>query len=106
MVTLNKRIVIAGCRDYFDYSQAIEYIDMCLRNIRNQFTIIIVSGGCRGADMLGLRYAAENKMDFEIYKADWTHFGRAAGPLETVVWRRYVIMLFASGTGKAKVHFQ
>ena len=81
MVTLEKRIVIAGCRDYFDYSQAKEYIDMCLRNIRNQFTIIIVSGGCRGADMLGLRYAAENKMDFEIYKADWTHFGRAAGPL-------------------------
>lgn len=78
---MDKRVVIAGCRDYFNYSQAKEYIDMCLRNIRNQFTIIIVSGGCRGADMLGLRYAAENKMDFEIYKADWTHFGRAAGPL-------------------------
>lgn len=31
--------------------------------------------------MLGLRYAAESKMDFEIYKADWTHFGRAAEPL-------------------------
>jgi len=78
---LEKRVVIAGCRNYFDYAQAKKYIDLCLKNIRKQFTIIIISGGCRGADMIGLRYATENNMTFEVYNADWIHFGKAAGPL-------------------------
>jgi len=78
---LEKRVVIAGCRNYFDYAQAKKYIDLCLKNIRKQFTIIIISGDCRGADMIGLRYATENNMTFEVYNADWIHFGKAAGPL-------------------------
>lgn len=78
---MEKRVVIAGCRNYFDYAQAKKYIDLCLKNIRKQFTIIIISGGCRGADMIGLRYATENNMTFEVYNADWIHFGKAAGPL-------------------------
>ena len=81
MNILEKRVVIAGCRNYFDYAQAKKYIDLCLKNIRKQFTIIITSGGCRGADMIGLRYATENNMTFEVYNADWIHFGKAAGPL-------------------------
>ena len=80
MNILEKRVVIAGCRNYFDYAQAKKYIDLCLKNIRKQF-IIIISGGCRGADMIGLRYATENNMTFEVYNADWIHFGKAAGPL-------------------------
>lgn len=78
---MEKRVVIAGCRNYFDYAQAKKYIDLCLKNIRKQFTIIIISGGCRGAGMIGLRYATENNMTFEVYNADWIHFGKAAGPL-------------------------
>lgn len=81
MNILEKRVVIAGCRNYFDYAQAKKYIDLCLKNIRKQFTIIIISGGRRGADMIGLRYATENNMTFEVYNADWIHFGKAAGPL-------------------------
>lgn len=81
MNILEKRVVIAGCRNYFDYAQAKKYIDLCLKNTRKQFTIIIISGGCRGADMIGLRYATENNMTFEVYNADWIHFGKAAGPL-------------------------
>lgn len=81
MNILEKRVVIAGCRNYFDYAQAKKYIDLCLKNIRKQFTIIIISGGCREADMIGLRYATENNMTFEVYNADWIHFGKAAGPL-------------------------
>lgn len=81
MNILEKRVVIAGCRNYFDYAQAKKYIDLCLKNIRKQFTIIIISGGCHGADMIGLRYATENNMTFEVYNADWIHFGKAAGPL-------------------------
>ena len=39
---------------------------MLKKNIRKQFTIIIISGGCRGADMIGLRYATENNMTLKF----------------------------------------
>ena len=55
-----KRVVIAGCRDFEDYKVAKEYIDFCLSNIRKENEIIIVSGGAKGADSLGERYAKEN----------------------------------------------
>ncbi|MBQ8495398.1 MAG: DUF2493 domain-containing protein [Clostridia bacterium] len=39
-----------------------------------------MSGGCRGADKLGERYAEENGIPTERYSADWQRYGRAAGP--------------------------
>ena len=42
--------------------------------------MIFISGGCRGADSLGERYAAENGFETEIYPAVWGKYGRAAGP--------------------------
>lgn len=85
-----KRIVIAGCRDYTDYEAAKAYIDHCIANIRNENTIVIVSGGARGADALGERYAKENGFQIERYLADWNKYGRFAGP------RRNKIMAQAS----------
>ncbi len=75
-----KRVVIAGCRDYTNYEEAREYIDCCVSDIRQKYQIIIVSGGCRGADMLGERYARENGFEIERYHADWETYGRSAGP--------------------------
>ncbi len=75
-----KRIAVAGCRHYENYCEAKEYIDFCISKIRKKYTLIFVSGGCRGADSLGERYAAENGFETEIYPADWGKYGRAAGP--------------------------
>lgn len=75
-----KRIVVAGCRDYNDYNDAKEYIDMCIREIRKRHTLVFLSGGCRGADMLGERYARENGFEIEKYYADWQRYGKSAGP--------------------------
>ena len=74
------RIVVAGCRDYNNYEQAKEYIDFCISNIRKENKIIIVSGGARGADALGERYAKENRFEIERYLADWDTYGKSAGP--------------------------
>ena len=75
-----KRVVIAGCRDYDNYDEAKAYIDICLSNIRKTNEIIIVSGGAKGADSLGERYAEENGFKVEKYPADWVRYGRSAGP--------------------------
>lgn len=75
-----KRVVIAGCRDYTNYDEAREFIDHCLSNIRKDNDIIIISGGTRGADALGERYAKENGLKIERYPADWGTYGKSAGP--------------------------
>lgn len=75
-----KRIVVAGCRDYENYREAKAYIDFCISKIRKNYTLIFVSGGCKGADMLGERYAKENGFKIERYIADWEKYGKSAGP--------------------------
>ena len=75
-----KRVVVAGCRDYTDYENAKQFIDFCISNIRKNNEIIIVSGGAKGADMLGERYARENGLKIERYLADWETYGKSAGP--------------------------
>lgn len=59
-VIMIKRVVVAGCRDYYDYEDASSFIEMCISNIRTKYKLIFVSGGCRGADSLGERFAKEN----------------------------------------------
>ena len=76
-----KRVVIAGCRDYNNYDEAKAFIDSCISNIRKQNKIIIVSGGARGADALGERYAWENGFEIERHPADWEKHGKSAGPI-------------------------
>ena len=75
-----KRIVVAGTRDFEDYGIAREFIDMCISDIRQKYKLVFVSGCCRGADMLGERYAKENGFEIERHPADWERFGRSAGP--------------------------
>ena len=74
-----KRIVIAGSRNYNDYNKAKTYIDFCISDIRNKYNIIIISGGAKGADTLGERYANENGFAIERYLADWEQQGKKAG---------------------------
>ena len=79
-----KRIVVAGCRSYNDYDNAKAYIDMCIKNIKEKYTLIFLSGGCKGADMLGERYAKENSFNIERYTADWQKYGKSAGPRRNI----------------------
>ena len=74
-----KRVVIAGSRNYNDYVEAKKYIDFCISSIRKEHTIIILSGGCRGADLLGESYAKENGMKIERFPANWNKYGKSAG---------------------------
>ena len=74
------RIVIAGCRDYNNYEEAKEFIDICLKDFKGENEIIIISGGACGADTIGERYAQEKGFKVEKYLADWKRYGRGAGP--------------------------
>ena len=73
------RVVIAGSRHYENYAEAKQFIDGVIQRTNQGPAVIILSGGCRGADMLGERYAIEKGYAIEKYPAQWDQYGRSAG---------------------------
>lgn len=49
------------------------------------YSIVIVSGGCAGADLLGERYAKENGYSIDRYPAEWKEYGKKAGIMRNAV---------------------
>ncbi len=72
------RVIIAGSRFYDVYDEATVFIEQCLQELTIPF--LILSGGCRGADALGERYAIENEIPLKRYLPEWHIYGRGAGP--------------------------
>lgn len=81
------RIIIAGTRDYVSTPRSDEFVcSMIEQAIRGGLTdadfseIKIISGGCRGIDALGERYAKARGCRLDVMSADW-RIGKQAGPL-------------------------
>ena len=45
------------------------------------YSLVFVSGNCKGADLIGEKYAKEHGYEIEIFPAEWKKYGRAAGPI-------------------------
>lgn len=71
------RLIIAGSRNFNNYEYLKEKVDSIIDNLDEP--IEIVSGHCVGADMLGEKYASENRIPFKTFPADWDKFGKRAG---------------------------
>lgn len=78
---MEMRIVIAGCRTFCEYDEARQAICRDLACLKPSGAVTVLSGGCRGADQLGERFAKELGWDIERYLPEWETYGRAAGPL-------------------------
>ena len=96
-----KRVVIAGCRYYNNYDDAKSYIDECLMSINKEHTVIIVSGGAVGADAIGERYAAEHGLKLERYPANWSKYGKKAGPMRNRQMAEICDMVICFWDGKS-----
>jgi len=57
MNTPDFRIIIAGSRTFNDYNKLATHCDRLLAEKKKTHHIVIVSGTCRGADLMGERYA-------------------------------------------------
>ena len=86
------KIIVAGSREFKDYEMLKNKLDTLLIN---QKEIQIVSGGCRGADELGERYAKEKGYSLKVFKADWNKYGKKAGPLRNRQMAEYADGLVA-----------
>lgn len=88
------RVIVCGGRNFDNYTLVKTKLDIYCGLYAGR--VEIVSGACDsgtltftrpdgtevyGADGLGERYAWENGLPVKYYPANWTKFGKAAGPL-------------------------
>jgi hypothetical protein len=71
------KLIIAGSREFNNYSFLKDKIDFLLKNVVED--VEIVSGAARGADTLGEQYARENNLNVKLFPADWKKYGNSAG---------------------------
>jgi hypothetical protein len=74
-------IIIAGGRDFDDYEMLKNEVDYFIYKNGIYFTNkpVILSGGAKGADKLGERYAREKGYELVTKDADWDKYDYSAG---------------------------
>lgn len=94
------KLIICGSRDFNDYALMKTVLDQ----VREKFHII--SGGARGADALGERYANEHNLQLTVIRADWDRFGRSAGPRRNLEMLKVAdgIIAFWDGASRGTKH--
>ena len=75
----NFKFIIAGSRGFSNYKLLKEKCNKYLCEKRKECNIIIISGGARGADTLGEKYAQDEGFSLEKFPANWNKFGKSAG---------------------------
>jgi len=73
------KVIIAGGRDFNDFPTLHATMDKLLEKQRETHNITIISGGARGADTLGEKYAQLHHFKVIKMKADWKKHGKSAG---------------------------
>lgn len=94
-------IVIAGSRNFNDYPLLQQTLSSYIKDLPKQ-PITIISGGAKGADQLGERYAKEHKLSIQQFPPDWDLWGKAAGPIRNRKMAQVADVIFVFWDGKSK----
>jgi hypothetical protein len=94
------RVIIAGGRDFDDYEYACEELDYFFNLLAT--VPMVVSGGARGADRIGEKYAIDNEMKMRQFPAEWDKYGKSAGYRRNVDMANFSEALVAFWDGKSK----
>lgn len=96
------KVLVCGGRDYDDRDKLFAVLDRA--HFLNPITTII-SGCAKGADDLGARWAHRRGIGVHYFMADWSKFGRAAGPMRNqamlVDGNPDIVIAFPGGRGTA-----
>lgn len=93
------RVIVAGGRDFNDYELLKNKLNIYLSNLED---VTIVSGGARGADLLGEKYAKEKGLRLAMFPADWNTYGKSAGSVRNRQMAEYSDYLVAFWDGKSR----
>jgi predicted Rossmann fold nucleotide-binding protein DprA/Smf involved in DNA uptake len=73
------KLIIAGSRSLEDYSWMEAKLNKILSDTSEP--VVVISGGAKGADRLGERYAEERGFEVVVMPAEWEKHGKKAGYL-------------------------
>jgi len=95
------KIGVVGSRSFNDYKLLKDTLDKYLSE-----ATIIVSGGAKGADSLGERWAKENGVETLIFIPDWDKHGKQAGFLRNfeIIENSDIIVAFWDGLSRGTEH--
>jgi hypothetical protein len=91
------RTIIAGSRDFVNYdlmNSMMDQVDIWITEV--------LSGGARGADKLGERWAVHNDIPYELWLADWEKHGKSAGPIRNRQMAQNAEALIAFWDGRSR----
>jgi len=91
------KVIIAGKRDFNNY----ELLKSSIISLNLEINEI-VSGKAKGADLLGEKFAIENKKPIKEFPANWKKYNRAAGPIRNKEMAEYSDVLIAFWDQKSK----
>ena len=89
------KIIIAGSRSFENYPLLENTLDEFIAGLEPKKSVEIVSGGARGADRLGEKYARSRGYALKIFPANWDFYGKRAGYLRNVEMAEYADCLVA-----------
>ena len=100
------KVVVAGSRGFNSYAYMEEALDQQIMEAMEELDIIddieIVSGGAKGADKLGERYAKERGYSLKIFPAEWNKYGKSAGYKRNAQMAEYADMVIVFWDGESK----
>ena len=68
------KLIIAGSRTFTDYQKLCQVLAPDRHRIAQ-----VITGGARGADQLGYRWAWKHQVRHQLFRAEWERFGKSAG---------------------------
>lgn len=81
------RIIVAGSRYFSNKEWLYSVLDDYIKSVDGN--VEIVSGHCRGADMLGEQYAKDHGIPLVLFPADWGKYGKRAGYIRNNQMAKY-----------------
>jgi hypothetical protein len=93
------KLIIAGGRNFANYELLCEEVSTLIDGISE---VEIVSGGAKGADLLGEHYAIDKDLKVKRFPADWERFGKAAGFKRNAEMAQYADSCICFWDGQSK----
>jgi len=95
------KIAIIGSRGFNDYDKLKANLEFYIDK-----ATLLISGGAKGADSLGERWAKENEIPTQIFYPDWDKHGKSAGYIRNkdIVANADLIIAFWDGVSKGTKH--
>ena len=100
------KALVCGGRNYLDYEHVNEVLTS-FENFRGDKITEVIHGAAKGTDSLAGRWASENNIPAQAFPADWSAYGRGAGPIRNkqmlIEGRPDIVIAFPGGAGTANM---